>query len=130
MTSLGSFTTMRIAILALEDLFDTGLIVTLDTFKLANKFASMQRNGAPRFDVSVVGVRKKVKTGQGLSIPVKIISQGPKPDWAIVPALSAGSPQQLIPALARRDVIDAKRQLQKWYSKGVNIAASCIGSFI
>ena len=130
MTSLGSFTTMRIAILALTDLFDTGLIVTLDTFKLANKFSALRMGGTPRFEVSVVGVRRKVKSGQGLSIPVKAITPALKPDWVIVPALSAGLPEQLIPALQRRDVNDAKTQLQKWHAEGVHIAASCIGSFL
>lgn len=121
---------MWVAVLALEGLFDTGLIVTLDTLKLANKLAAAQPGGAPRFNVSVVGVRKKVKSGQGLSIPVKPITSALKPDWVVVPALSAGSPEQLVPALERRDVKDAKAQLQKWHAKGVRIAASCVGSFL
>jgi transcriptional regulator GlxA family with amidase domain len=121
---------MRICILALEELFDTGLIVTLDTFKLANNFAALQMGGTPRFEVSVVGVRNKVKSGQGLSIPVKAITPALKPDWVIVPALSAGTPDKLITALGRRDVKEAKIQLQKWHAKGAHIAASCIGSFI
>ena len=57
---------MRISILALEGLFDTGLTVTLDALALANKFAARQMGGTPRFDVSVVGVRRKVRSGQGL----------------------------------------------------------------
>lgn len=121
---------MRICVLALEGLFDTGLIVTLDAFKLANKFAALQMGGTPHFDVSVVGVRKKVTSGQGLSIPVKAITPALKPDWVVVPALSAGTPEQIVPALERQDVKDAKTQLQKWHAKGVHIAASCIGSFI
>jgi transcriptional regulator GlxA family with amidase domain len=121
---------MRIFMLALDGLFDTGLIVMLDAFKLANKFSVVQMGGTPRFDVSVIGVRKKVKSGQGLSIPVKAIPPASKPDWVIVPALSAGTPDQLVPALERRDVNDAKKQLQKWHAKGVHIAASCVGSFI
>jgi transcriptional regulator GlxA family with amidase domain len=121
---------MRIAILALEELFDTGLIVTLDTLKLANKFSAQQMGGTPSFEVSVVGVRKKVKSGQGLSIPVKAITPALKPDWVIVPALSAGTPDLLVTALERPDVKDAKAQLRKWHAKGVHIAASCIGSFI
>jgi len=121
---------MRISVLALEGLFDTGLIVILDTLKLANKFSAMQMGGVPRFEVSVVGVRRKVKSGQGLSIPVSAITPALKPDWVVVPALSAGTPDVLVPALARRDVRDAKTQLQKWHATGVHIAAACIGSFI
>lgn len=121
---------MKIVVLALEGLFDTGLIVTLDTFSLANNFAAMQMGGTPSFDVTVVGVRKRVRSGQRLAIPVKNVKPSLKPDWVIVPALSAGTPEKLRQALERKDVIDAKTQLQKWHARGVRIAASCIGSFI
>ena len=121
---------MRIAILALDELFDTGLVVTLDALTLANRFAAKQKGGTARFDLSVVGVRRKVRSGQGFSIPVKAIASVQKPDWVIVPALSAGTPDRLLPALERPDVRDAIAQLQKWHGKGVQIAASCIGSFI
>src|ERR1700760_121861 len=109
---------MRLSILALEGLFDTGLTVLLDAFTLANKFATLQAGGAPHFDISVVGVRRKVRSGQGLVIPVKVITAAPKPDWVVVPALSTGRPEQLIPALTRPDVNDAKTQLQKWHQEG------------
>jgi transcriptional regulator GlxA family with amidase domain len=121
---------MRIAILALAGLFDTGLAVALDAFALANKFSALQMGGTPRFDVSVVGVRRRVRSGQGLQIPVKAITPGLKPDWVIVPALNTGTPEQLIPALERRDVILAKAQLRKWHAGGAFIAASCIGTFL
>jgi transcriptional regulator GlxA family with amidase domain len=121
---------MQIFVLALEEVFDTGLVVTLDAFKLANKFAATQSGGSAHFDVSIVGVRKQVRTGQGFSISAKPITAASKPDWVIVPALSAGTPEQLLPALERRDVKEAKTQLQKWHAKGVQIGAACIGSFI
>ncbi|HEX7664656.1 MAG TPA: helix-turn-helix domain-containing protein [Polyangiaceae bacterium] len=121
---------MRISILALDDLFDTGLTVLLDVLSLANKFAMRTMGGSPRFDVTVVGVRKRVRTGLGFTIPVKALGGSPKPDWVVVPALAAGTPAQLVPALARRDVRAATEQLRKWHAKGVRIAASCIGSFV
>jgi transcriptional regulator GlxA family with amidase domain len=121
---------MRIAILALEQLFDSGLTVMLDTFTLANKFSSLQTGGALHFDVSIVGVRRKVKTGHGLAIPVQPITRDLKPDWVLVPALNTGRPEQLIPALERRDVVQAKAELQKWHSQGAQIGASCIGTFL
>jgi transcriptional regulator GlxA family with amidase domain len=121
---------MRISILALEGLFDTGLTVTLDAFALANKFAALQMGGTPRFDVSIVGVRKKVRSGRGLAIPVQSITAALKPDWVVVLALSTGSPDQLVPALERRDVSQAKAHLRKWHAEGAHIAASCIGTFL
>jgi transcriptional regulator GlxA family with amidase domain len=121
---------MRISILALEGLWDTGLTVTLDAFKLANGFSVAQMGGAPHFDVSIVGVRKRVRSGQDFVIPVKAITPDLKPDWVIVPALGTARPEQLLPALERRDVVQAKEQLRTWYAAGARVAASCIGTFV
>jgi transcriptional regulator GlxA family with amidase domain len=120
---------MRIALLALDGLWDTGLSVILDAFSLANRF-SAQGDGPPRFDVTVVGVRKRVRSGHGLAIAAKAITPGLKPDWVIVPALKTATPETLIPALARPDVRAAKVQLVKWRNDGAHIAAACIGTFI
>ena len=121
---------MRISVLVLEGLFDTGLTVILDTLTLANKFSARQMGGTPYFDLSIVGVRKKVRSGQGLVIPVRAVTADLKPGWVIVPALSTGTPEQLIPALGRPDVKQAKAQLLKWHAEGAHIAASCIGTFL
>jgi transcriptional regulator GlxA family with amidase domain len=121
---------MRILILALEGFWDTGLTVTLDAFKLANGFAATPIGGTFPFDVSIVGVRKKVRSGQGFAIPVQPITPDLKPDWVIVPALSTARPEQLLPALERRDVRQAVEQLRAWYAGGARVAASCIGTFL
>lgn len=121
---------MRIHILALEGVFDTGLAAVLDTFALANKFSMMQSGGTPSFEVKIVGIRKVVRSGHGLAIPVDPTPQKLKPDWVIVPALNTGTPDLLIPALERRDVKQAKKELLKWHAEGAKIAASCIGTFL
>jgi transcriptional regulator GlxA family with amidase domain len=53
-----------------------------------------------------------------------------KPDWVIVPALSAGTPEVLLPALDRPDVRKAKEQIFQWHAEGARVAASCIGTFL
>jgi transcriptional regulator GlxA family with amidase domain len=120
---------MRISVLALEGVFDTGLTVTLDALTLANKLSVRQMGGTPPFDVSLVGVRRKVRSGQGLAIPVQAVTAALKPDWVIVPALSTGTPELLVPALGRPDMKQAKAQLLKWHAEGAQIAAACIGTF-
>ena len=121
---------MRISLLALDGLWDTGLTVTLDAFGLANNFSRLQMGGSPHFDVSVVGVRKRVRSGHGLAIPVRAITRNLKPDWVIVPALNTGTPERLLPSLERPDVKQAKAQLLSWHAGGARIAASCIGTFL
>jgi len=75
-------------------------------------------------------VRKKVRSSQGLLLPVKTITPTLQPDWVIVPALTTGTPEELLPALARKDIGEATVQLRKWHAEGVHIAASCNGAFI
>jgi transcriptional regulator GlxA family with amidase domain len=120
---------MRISILALDGLFDTGLTVTLDALAIANRFAQ-RMSKTKLFDVSIVGVRKRVRTGQGFVIPAQEAASVAKPDWVIVPALITSTPESLIPALERKDVRQAVKQLLAWHDKGSHIASSCIGSFL
>jgi transcriptional regulator GlxA family with amidase domain len=86
--------------------------------------------GTPRFDVSIVGMRRHVRSGQGLSVPVRPVTADLKSDWVIVPALATGTPEVLVPALGRADVRKAQAQLLKWHTEGAQIAASCIGTFL
>ena len=121
---------MRISVLVLDDLFDSGLTVALDALALANKFSTRQMGGPQLFSVSIVGVRRRVRSGLGLQIPVQPILPKSRPDWVIVPALSTGTPEVLVAALERSDVRDARAQLLAWHAKGTKIAAACIGTFL
>ena len=121
---------MRITILALDGMFDTGLTMTLDAFGIANKLSALATGGTLRFDVSIVGVRRRVRSGLGLAIPVQAITPHLNPDWIIVPALTTTMPETLVPALERRDVRQAGVQLLKFHAEGAQIAASCIGAFL
>jgi transcriptional regulator GlxA family with amidase domain len=121
---------MRISILAIDGVFDTGLTVALDAFTLANKFSARLMGGKVRFDVSLVAVRKRVRSAQGFSVPAKAVTPDLKPDWVIVPALAAGLPEELVQALERRDVRQARDQLLQWHDQGAQIAAACIGTFL
>jgi transcriptional regulator GlxA family with amidase domain len=120
---------MRICLLALDGVFDTGLSVLLDAFGLANKFSAGLMGGTPHFDVSVVGVRRRVRSAQGMLIPTQAVTPDLRPDWVVVPALATGAPEALVAALGRTDVQQAKRQVVAWHAEGAQIAAACIGTF-
>lgn len=121
---------MRITILALEGLFDTGLTATLDVLSTANSLSAAVLGGATRFDVSVVGMRRTVRSGQGLTIPVTPVDPENRPDWVIVPALKAVTPETLLPALTRADVRQAVAQIARWQQAGARVAAACVGTFV
>jgi transcriptional regulator GlxA family with amidase domain len=121
---------MRIHVLALDGVFDTGLATVLDAFQTANELAEMSGLTAPRFDVSIVAVRKAVKTSQGLTVPVVPALLRAAPDWVVVPAIGFKMPGPLQAALGRSDVRDAVTMLRAWADHGARTAAACIGTFV
>ena len=81
--------------LALENVFDTGLATVLDAFQTANEVSEMCELAIPRFQVNVVGVRKRVRTAQGLNVPVRA-ADAPPADCVVVPAIGFKMPERLL----------------------------------
>ncbi|MEO8027184.1 MAG: helix-turn-helix domain-containing protein [Bryobacteraceae bacterium] len=121
---------MRIHIVALDCVFDTGLATLLDAFQTANELAELFNLASVRFEVAIVGVRKAVKTSQGLAVPMTPVPKRIVPDWAIVPAIGFKMPGPLEKALARSDVADVAETLRSYAHRGASIAAACIGTFV
>src|SRR5258708_18215478 len=121
---------MRIYVLALDGVFDTGLATVLDAFETANELAEMSGLASPRFDVAIVGMRKAVKTSQGLTVPVAAAPLRIVPDCVVVPAIGFKMPGPLLAALARPDVSDAAETLRSWAERGAGTAAARGGTFV
>jgi transcriptional regulator GlxA family with amidase domain len=121
---------MRIFVLALEGVFDTGLTTVLDSLTMANNLASATGVVTAGFDITVVGVRPEVRTALGMLVPVRDMSNAPAPDWVVLPAIYRMSPEALVPALGRDDVIEASGALRGWRADGARVAAACTGTFV
>ncbi|MEK8034565.1 helix-turn-helix domain-containing protein [Ideonella sp. DXS29W] len=121
---------MKIAVLAVDGVFDTGLAAVQDTFHTANELAASLPQPVPRFEVSVVGMRRQVRTALGLRVPVLPPDPRSTPDWVVVPAPGAKMPEPLLAALARPELRDAAAQLCDWHGGGARVAAACIGGFL
>src|SRR5690606_41043837 len=91
----GIVSDMDVSILALDGVFDIGLAAIQDTLAIANALAGAR----PPFRVARVGVRRRVRTGLGLDVPVA--RAGPRPELVIVPAISAMTPARIDEILAR-----------------------------
>jgi transcriptional regulator GlxA family with amidase domain len=120
---------MRIDILALDGVFDLGLSSVLDVFQTANELMEMAGLDTARLEPRVVGVRKVVKTSQGLTVPVRPVGTR-APDCVVVPAIGYKMPGPLEVALARPDVRDSADVLRGWTRQGAMITAACIGTFV
>lgn len=121
---------MRIYVLALNQVFDTGLSTLLDTFGTANELAESSGTSSTRFNVTVVGVRPRVRTSHGLSVPVRLATRLARPDVVLVPALGAHMPETLRIALERRDITDAQALLRQWSGSGTLVGTACTGTFV
>lgn len=121
---------MRIFVLALEGVFDTGLTTVLDGLTMANSLARSTGMTTAGFDITVVGMRPEVRTSLGMQVPVHDVTDLPAPDWVVVPALNRTTAEDLVPALGRNDVVDALGTLRSWRSGGARIAAACTGTFV
>jgi transcriptional regulator GlxA family with amidase domain len=120
---------MRVDVLALDGVFDLGLSAVLDAFQTSNELIEMSGLAVSRFEVKIVGVRKRVKTSQGLTVPVRQISSR-VPDCVVVPAIGFKMPGPLEAALARPDVVDAAELLRESARRGATMTAACIGTFV
>src|SRR5262245_40722173 len=95
---------MRVAVLVLDGVFDSGLSVVLDALTTANDLAAESKR-APRFEVTLCGVSRSATTSQGLR--VTLASANVRPDVVILPALGCKTRETILAALERSDVHDA-----------------------
>ncbi len=119
---------MTIYVLALNGVFDTGLATVLDAFQTANELAALSSLPS-RFEVSIIGVRKSVKSSQGLTVPVRPAGSS-LPECVVVPAIGFKMPDPLLRALATPEIRDATELLQHWAQAGATMTAACIGTFV
>ena len=121
---------MRINILVLSGVFDTGLTAVLDAFGTANALAEMTGISSPRFQTKVVGLHKSITTARGLSVPVIAAARAQTPDAVVMPAILHMGPASLVKALASNEVREAGAVLRKWSGYGALIATACVGTFV
>ena len=120
---------MRIFVLVVEDLFDTGLTSVLDTLEIANELA-LEKSIKVYFEVTIVGVRESLRTRRGLQVTPKLASSLSPPNLAIVPALAVTTPEALSKALQRSDINDVRSLLKSWYQASTVVTAACTGTYI
>ena len=120
---------MKIFVLVVDNMFDTGLTAILDTLDIANELIS-NRGGGIHFEVTITGVRSSIQTRLGLSVSATLATSLPCPDLVIVPAIADRTPDMLTAALQRPDVVEAQSIVQHWYQSGALVTAACTGTYI
>ena len=81
-------------------------------------------------EVCWVGVRRHVSTAHGLKVSCAAPSTLGRADAAVVPALGAKQPAQLIEALGSKDVRNAQGLLREYRQDNALIGAACTSTFV
>jgi transcriptional regulator GlxA family with amidase domain len=118
---------MDIAVVVMDGVFDTGLSTILDAFTLANTLAPAARK--PPFSVTRIGPRRRVRTGQGLTLGLDPFPQR-APELVLVPALAAKSVDGLTTALEGAQAKEVGAALVDWSKGGARVAAACTATFV
>lgn len=121
---------MKLHILVCDGAFDLGLAALTDTVGLANAMAGSLPQAPAHIELTLVGVRRRIRTAQGLTVPVVPARSVPEPDVVLVPAFGDKMPDTLSARLTRPDVPDAVAALQQWSTAGAHLGAACSGSFL
>ena len=121
---------MRIHVLTINGVFDTGLAAVLDAFNVANALTEMTGVSSLRFETTVVGLRKSISTGQGLTMPTIPATRVEVPDVVVLPAINRITPESLEQALASDEVRQVCAVLRKWSDAGALTTAACVGTFV
>lgn len=121
---------MTIHILVIDGAFDVGLTAILDTLSLANELIPTLGVKVEPLEVCLVGARRHVSTAHGLKVPCAAPSTLGRADAAVVPALGAKQPAQLIEALGSKDVRNAQGLLREYRQDNALIGAACTSTFV
>jgi transcriptional regulator GlxA family with amidase domain len=120
---------MRVAILAVEGMFDSGLSVVQDILATANELSVQAHLAAPPFEVIVVGPGTSVRTANGLSLPTmpwQELQDDNPPEVAVMPAVGLRPPAEVVSIVRDHDLLTPIAGLCE---NGVGMAAACSGTF-
>jgi transcriptional regulator GlxA family with amidase domain len=118
---------MRIALLAVEGMFDSGLSVVLDVLATANHLQVDAAVPAVSFDVTVVGTEPSVRTGHGLRIMTTPLSELDRtPDVLVMPAVGLKSPREVVDVVRHHAALPVVVTMRE---AGCALAAACSGTF-
>ncbi len=119
---------MRVAVVAVDGMFDSGLTMTLDILATANALSGQAGLPGAPFEVTPAGQGRSVRTGHGLQLattPWAELRDNP-PELAVMPAIGLRPPAEIVDVVRGHDLLATVAALG---DTGVGLAAACSGTF-
>jgi transcriptional regulator GlxA family with amidase domain len=120
---------MRIVLLVVDGVADSGLGLVRDVFTAANLLAERVDTHLSHVEVSVRSTQPGVRTGYGLAVetlPLADVLDDP-PDHVVVPGFGVVTADAVVDAVTTTDAVPAVRKL---HERGVAVSAACSGTFL
>ena len=119
---------MRVAVLAVDGMLDSGFASVLDGLSTANVLHLEAGLTVEPFEVAVVGRGRRVRTAYGSSVPSlpwRELAEDP-PELLVMPSIGVRSPSVVIDVVRRHPALGC---IELWCASGVAMAAACSGTF-
>lgn len=119
---------MKIAILTVDGVFDSGLSALLDVLHAANSLAAAESISDTPFEVHVTGLSERTRTGHGLSVdttPVGIAAQ--EAEVVVIPGLAMTNADHVVTAVRGHPVLPV---IERIAAEGTTLAAACSSTFL
>ncbi|WP_260850812.1 hypothetical protein [Rhodococcus sp. WB9] len=118
---------MRVAVLAVDGTFDSGLSVMLDVLATADALRDDAEAGDQAFTVIPVAVGPSVRTRHGLVLATTPLTEiAVPPDVLVMPAVGVKTPDRIVDVVRGHPALD---WVAAGRGSGAALAAACSGTF-
>lgn len=121
---------MKVAVLALDGVFGSGLSAILDVLHTANALRGELPQSPPEWEIHTVGFRRRVTTGVGHTVHTEPAGSVADADLLVVPATTERRPDALITYVSGDTTRPARGLLTEVRSAGTPVASACTGTFL
>jgi transcriptional regulator GlxA family with amidase domain len=116
-----------VAVLVVDGCFDSGLSAVVDVLATANALRQNVPASPTAFTVTIVGLKRLVRTGNGLTVnPVLASKMAQRPDLLVMPALGVKTPAEIVDTVRGHAALDLIRDS---HANGTELAGACTGTF-
>lgn len=125
--TLSIISDVDVAVLAVDGCFDSGLSAVVDILATANALRQDVPASPTPFTVTIVGLKKQVRTGNGFTVTTVPVKQMERlPELLIMPALGVKTPEAIIDTVRGHGALDLIRDS---HANGTELAGACTGTF-
>lgn len=121
---------MRVSVLMVDGVFDSGLATVCDVLAAANLFRAELPSAPPPWEVTIVGTRRHLHTAAGHRVTTAPIEASDPGDVLIVPALGLHSPADLLAAVESPALNPTVTEIAAAHARGAEIAGACSGTLL